>query len=204
MSDWDDDSAPRERRNLVHDAMLVVAVLMLLGSFLLTETPIAPVNRPIVDDVAPLPAKADRERYADYIYEAAYKIPKLKRPTLLNFASRLRGAGAADNDTQVPIHLGYSVRELDFFGLPLFAYKDAGYVLYFDDWESSHPYLDTGMLGDEGLGLLRKEVGPDLGAGWIFPFWQHFWGWIPLLLGAGWGLLQFRRIQRRRAQLGII
>lgn len=205
MSDWNDPSVPREPRKLWHDAMLLAAALILLASFLLTETPIPPVNRPLVDDVAPLPPKTDNARYAEYIDMATYMVPKLRRPTLIDVARTLGQPPAPDNYARGPVRLGYSVRELDFFGLPLLGYKDAGYALYFDDWNSSATYQYMGPMGEEGLELLRKEVGnPDLGKGWFFPFWRHMWGWIPLLLGAGWGWLQFRRRQRRRAAFGMI
>ena len=206
MAEWDDESVAREPRKLWHDAMLLVAVLILLGSFLFTETPLPPVNRPVVDDIAPLPPKAERQRYADYIYAATYMIPKMRRPTVINLAKTMASGGTEpDNFSEGPIRLGYSVREIDFFSLPLFGYPEAGYVLYFDNWGGDQTYLYAAPLGPEGLELLRKETGDaNVGSGWFFPFWRHMWGWIPLLLGAGWGWLQIRRIQRRRALLGII
>jgi len=202
MSDWDDSSVPREPRKLWHDALLVLALLIFIGTQFVSDRPIGFVNRPIVADVAPLPPKADRDRYATYISDATYMIPKLKRPNAFNTARMvsLMLAGGAPSYARPPVRLGYSAREIDAFGMPFFAYKEVGYVLYFDDWDSDDSFLLAAPVGDEGLPVLRKE----LGSGWIFPFWAHFWGWVPLLLGAAWGWLQYRRRERRRAALGII
>ncbi|MGN6821070.1 MAG: hypothetical protein ACTHJR_20645 [Sphingomonas sp.] len=207
MSDWDDPSVPLEPRKIRHDALLVVALLIFIGTQFVSDRPIGFVNRPIVVDVAPLPPKADRDRYATYISAGSYMIPKLKRPNALNAAravSRLLSGGVEPSYARPAVRLGYSAREIDAFGMPFFAYKEAGYVLYFDDWESDDPYMMASPVGDEGLGVLRKELGVDIGRGWIFPFWAYFWGWVPLLLGGAWGWLQYRRRERRRAALGII
>jgi len=207
MSDWDDPSVPREPRKIWHDALLAVACMIFIGTQFVSDRPIGFVNRPIVIDVAPLPPKADRDRYATYISDATYMIPKLKRPNALNTArtlTRILAGGAAPDFTRPAVRLGYSAREIEAFGMPFFAYKEAGYVLYFDDWDSDDPYLLAAPMGDQGLSVLRKELGTDIGSGWIFPFWAHFWGWVPLLLGAAWGWLQYRRRERRRAALGII
>jgi hypothetical protein len=207
MSDWDDTSVPLERRSFWHDGLLVLALLIFIGAQILSDRPIGFVNRPVVADVAPLPPTANRDRYATYISYGTYMIPKLKRPNALNVArglSRVLAGGAAPSYARSAVRLGYSVREIDALGMPLFAYKEVGYVLYFDDWDSDDPYLLAAPVGDDGLAVLRKEVGSDIGSGWIFPFWAYFWGWVPLLLGVVWGWLQYRRRARRRAALGII
>ena len=152
MSDWDDPSVPREPRKIWHDALLVAALLIFIGTQFVSDRPIGFVNRPIVADVAPLPPKADRDRYATYISDATYMIPKLKRPNALNSArvvSRLLAGGAEPSYTHPPVRLGYSAREIDAFGMPFFAYKEAGYVLYFDDWDSDDPYLLAAPVGDD-------------------------------------------------------
>jgi hypothetical protein len=205
MSDWDDPSVPQEPRSIWHDALLVGALLIFIGAQFVSDRPIGFVNRPVVADVAPLPPKANRDRYATYISNATYMIPKLKRPNALNAARAIgRLLTAAPEHSRPPVRVGYSAREVDAFGMPFFAYKEAGYVLYFDDWDSDDPFLLAAPIGSEGLDLLRKETASDVGSGWIFPFWAHFWGWVPLLLGGAWGWLQFRRRGRRRAALGMI
>ena len=204
MSDWDDPSVPQEPRSIWHDALLVAALLILIGAQFVSDRPIGFVNRPVVADVAPLPPKADRDRYATYISNATYMIPKLKRPNALNAARAIGRFLTAPDYSRPPVRVGYSAREVDAFGMPFFAYKEAGYVLYFDDWDSDDSFLLAAPIGAEGLDLLRKETASDVGGGWIFPFWAHFWGWVPLLLGGVWGWLQYRRRERRRAALGMI
>jgi hypothetical protein len=210
MADWDDPSVPREPVPLWQELMLEAAGLLFLGSQILSDRPLGFVNRPMIDDVAPLPPKADRDRYASYIYARTYMIPKLRRPNTINFVRRWgRYAQAAAENPDVyqrpAVRVGYSVREIDAFGMPFFAYKEAGYVLYFDDWDSDNPFVSAGPIDEAGLDLLRKETGHvGLAKDWFFPFWAHMWGWVPLSLAGAWGWLLWRRRVRRREQLGII
>lgn len=205
MSDFDDPTIPAPPRSLLHDGLLLLAALIVLAAQFLTDRPLAFVNRPTVDDVAPLPAKADKDRYEIYIADNRYMIPIMRRPDAINFTRWMitHGDKWATPDRQVRV--GWSLREVDALGMPFFAYKEIGYVLYLDDQDFNAQWVSAAPMGDEGLDLLRRETGDaTIAKGWFFPFWAHMWGWVPLLLAATWGWLQWRRMVRRREQLGII
>lgn len=103
-------------------------------------------------------------------------------------------------DSQKWPALGYAVREWSLFGMPFAYFSEMNYVLY------TQSARETVMapLGDEGLALLRKEVGRDLTEGFVYPFWRHLWGWLFIAGVALWGWLYHRGVLRRREELGLI
>jgi len=96
--------------------------------------------------------------------------------------------------------LGYSVREWTLFGMPFGYFSEFDYVLY------TRTPRETVMvpLEEEGMALLRKEVGRDLSEGFVYPFWRHLWGWLFVAGLALWGWLYHRGVVRRREELGLI
>lgn len=113
-------------------------------------------------------------------------------------------AGRAPPANHAPVYqrprYGYSIREFSFLGMPFGWFSEYGYVLYTKDrWE-----LVEAPLNDDGAAMLRQEVGRDLGQGFFFPFWAHAWGWLYLAGVALWGWLQYRWLERRREEAGII
>jgi hypothetical protein len=204
MSDIDDPRVPWEPRSPWQNGLFALALLFVLLAQFVSDRPIGFVNRPAVVDVAPLPAKADEDRYRLYVEANTVLLPKLKRPNFLNIARRISQAVNPPPPAIPHVRLGYSIREVDAFSMPLFFYKEAGYILYIDDWDSDEKYLRVAGVDDAGLAVLRKETGAPIGEGWIFPFWMHLWGWVAVIAGGLWGWLQWRRYVRRREQLGII
>lgn len=96
--------------------------------------------------------------------------------------------------------LGYAVREWTLFGMPFGYFSEMNHVLY------TESPRETVMvpLGEEGLALLRKELGRDLTEGFVYPFWRHLWGWLFVVGIALWGWLYHRSVLKRREELGLI
>lgn len=100
---------------------------------------------------------------------------------------------------EVQLDLGYAYREISVFWMPIWAYPTGGMVLYAGSGET----LALAPVGAAELARIEALTGTDH-SGYVFPLWQHLWGWAPLAaLGLGWRLLH-RREQRRRDAMGLI
>jgi hypothetical protein len=159
-----------------------------------------------VADVAAIPTEASGELMSNLDHVVQWQGVHVPRPdTKAENVYRLlvlagRAPPARIDDSYHRPRYGYSIREFSFLGMPLGWFSEFGFVLYTHDrWE-----LVEAPLNDAGTAMLRKEVGRDLGAGFIFPFWAHAWGWLYLAGAALWGWLYFRDIRLKREAEGII
>lgn len=179
------EPAPR----VAHYMFLVLAALLVVGSFLISRRPVLLANSPDVAPVAIVPLRAEPDGVRPYISAFGYHVPK----------TAWRASASAAPDTR-SLRIGYSVRQVTFLTLPMFAYPEAGYVLYLDEgWANG-----LAPLGKDGLADLEHKAGAPLAQGWIFPVWRYAWGWLfPLAIA-----LFFWRERRwqaeRRAMLGLI
>lgn len=159
-----------------------------------------------VADVAAIPANSSGELLSNLDHIVEYfgvhvPHPPTKAEQLYQL---LVLAGRAPPANHAPVYqrprYGYSIREFSFLGMPFGWFSEYGYVLYTRDrWE-----LVEAPLNEDGGAMLRKEVGRDLGQGFFFPFWAHAWGWLYVAGVALWGWLQYRFLERRREEAGII
>ena len=184
-------------RAVAHYFLLAAVLLVILAAQLVSARGVLLGDMPNVVHVAEIPPRAGRETLDRYISVYAYTVPDPGVRPALAIALARRGGGAA---TTSPPRLGYSIREIDFIGMPFFAYREGGYVLY-----RTYPgYRQMAPLGDDGLALLRRQVGADLTKGWIFPFWRVGWGWLAVIAIAAFAWLEWRSQVRRREAMGLI
>ncbi|URW76067.1 hypothetical protein M9980_02210 [Sphingomonas donggukensis] len=169
-----------------HRYLVPIAVVVMAGVQVLWPGSIRPVaNRPAVSDVAALPP-AVHAKMTRFLDAQAILLPE-------PFPRR------ADPQPGAP-RLGYGYREVAFFKLPLFAYRDLGFVLYDSDGARQRLVpLDEGYLK-----LLEKEAGMPLARGYVFPVWWHLWGWLVIAALAASLVSWLREQDDKRMAAGII
>jgi hypothetical protein len=97
-----------------------------------------------------------------------------------------------------PLQVGYSYREISFFGLPLWAYKEFGLVTFIEQPMG----FQLAILRPQQVQLLGELTGKDW-SGHSFALWKHLWGWlIPLGFLAA-VLLYLREGRLRREAEGV-
>lgn len=182
-----------------------VLAVILAGVFvaaqLLSDRPQLPLERPWIDHVADLPANADKQRYTAFVYNTTAMLPTGRRLTVPELRRALAARDMREYRPETPAMLGYSVKEYVAFAMPFFAYKDFGYTLYIDD---GGQYMYFAPLDDDGMKMLRGELKTPIGEGYTFRWWNHMWGWIPLLALIGIIVLEVRRARIKRLQSGIL
>lgn len=200
MEDHDDASGTLPGR--WPQAVLAVIVLgVFLAAQMLSDRPQMPLKRPWIDHVADLPAGADEGRYRLYVDYATAMLPTGRRLTVSTIKRAVEEATGPTRDTNTPVRLGYAIKEYVALAMPFFAYKEIGYSLYVDD---GGQYMYFAPLGDEGLAKLREELKTPIGDGFTFRWWNHVWGWIPLLALLGIIVLEVRRARIKRMQSGMM
>lgn len=185
MRDYDEPRLP-----MWHYGFLGFAAVMILLTNVVAHRSILLSNVPDVAHLADLPPKAatvalDRMTWAAFL------------PT-----SRLRPELAAQfltpEDATTP-KLGYSVRQVTFLGLPFWAYREVGEVLY----TRSPNGFTLHWVGDEPVAALEEASGEKIAVG-TFPFWLYGWGWLAVLAVALFGWFEWRNQVSRREILGLL
>lgn len=183
-------------------AVLAVIVLgVFLAAQLLSDRPQMPLKRPWIDHVADLPADADKERFRLFTYAATAVLPTGRRLTVTSLKRAMDEAREPTLTGEEPVKLGYSITEYVALAMPFFAHEDLGYSLYVDN---GGQYMYFAPLGDDGVKLLRQELKAPIGERYTFRWWNHVWGWIPLLALIGIVVLELRRARIKRVQSGIL
>lgn len=180
-------------------AAIVVAVF--LAAQLLSDRPQMPLKRPWIDYVADLPAGADEGRYRLYIDYATAMLPTGRRLTVSTLKRAVDEATGPTREAPTPVKLGYAIKEYVALAMPFFAHEDFGYSLYVDD---GGQYMYFAPIGDEGLAKLRGELKAPIGQDYTFRWWNHVWGWIPLLALIAIVVLELRRARIKRLQSGLL
>lgn len=180
--------------------LAVIVLVIFLAAQALSDRPQVPLSRPWIDHVADLPATADRDRYTDYVYEGTASFPTGRRLTVTRLSEAVKPESVGNWYRDNPAKLGYSIKEVVAFSMPFFATKDYGYTLYVDGDSRMYFY----PLDDDMLKQLRDDVKVSVGQGYTFRWWNHMWGWIPLLALIGIVVLELRRAGIKRRQSGIL
>lgn len=200
----EEEVALPSRRPQIVLAVILVAVFLAAQS--LSDRPQVPLDRPWIDHVADLPAGPDTDRYTEYVYATTASFPTGRRLTVTRLAEIAKRPPANDYASESawyrdhPAKLGYSIKEFVALSMPFFATKDFGTTLYVDDGST----MFFAPLDEEGLKKLRDEVKAPVGEGYTFRWWNHMWGWIPLLALIGIVVLEVRRAGIKRRQSGIL
>ena len=185
-----------KRDETIRSVLIGVVVIAAVFAIFLSDKPLGLTNRPWVDPVAAIPARADLPELKRFIQNWAYFVPKANHTPL--FAVLDRRPPRAEGEPR-PM-LGYSIREVAAAGLPMLSYKELGYVLYVER-EGNFQMVP---LDEAGLDLLTSKTGTHLEAGYLFPFWNHFWGLLFLVALGGIGLFELGALRRRREALDLI
>jgi hypothetical protein len=185
-----------KRDETIRSVLIGVVVVAAVFAILLSDKPLGLTNRPWVDPIAEIPARADLPEVKRFIQNWAYFVPKANHTPL--FAVLDRRPRKAEGEPK-PM-LGYSIREVTAAGLPMLSYKELGYVLYLER-EGNFQMVP---LDESGLNLLASKTGTHLETGYFFPFWNHFWGLLFLVALGGIGLFELGALRRRREALDLI
>ena len=197
----EDDAAVAVPGRWPQAILAVILIGVFLAAQLLSDRPQMPLKRPWIDHVADLPAGADEARYRLYIDYATAMLPTGRRLTVSTLKRAVDEATGPTMATETPVRLGYAIKEYVALAMPFFAHEDFGYALYVDDGGQNMYFAP---LGDEGLAKLRAELKAPIGEGFTFRWWNHMWGWIPLLALIGIIVLEVRRAQFKRRQSGVL
>lgn len=185
---------------------IVVAVLgvVLLYAMIGTERFWVLHDRPVIAHMTTIAGATESRDLVseldDYGVHVARQPSKFEQFMLLYKLSRGIGPEPASFDHMTAPSIGYSIREIGFFGMPFGWYKEYGDVLYVhNDWGDIYSNLT-----DKGLAEINKANGRDVTKGNLFPFWNHMWGWFWVAgLGLAWWLWHRAQVRRREA-LGLI
>lgn len=128
-------------------------------------------NAPGVVHVADLPSHL-HTKLARFLQFQAITLAKPEPGPLVQLLRR--GRQERTIPTSSPPMLGYSYRAFTVFKVPLAGWGEFGKVLYIDDGNS----LRMVPLNADYMKLLEAEAGEPVGRGFIFPFWQFYWGWL--------------------------
>lgn len=175
-----------------HYVLLAFVAILILVTNAVAQRSILLNNVPDVAHLADLPPAASGTAGARQVFAWGALIPTSRlRPPLARML--------LPDDAATQPKLGYSVRQITFLGLPFYAYKEAGEVLYVRTPEN----FQIAGVGAGGVAGLEQELGQKLDVG-IFPFWLYIWGWLaPLAVGL-FGWFEWRNQRRRRELLGLL
>lgn len=185
---------PAKRSNRLQWVLVAAMIVLVVGTQLFSQRPRFLTSRPWVVHVSDLP-ESKRDDLNVFIDANAYVVPNTR------YAPPIGMKVTPDfYAPQTPPMLGYSIREVSVLGMPLFAYKDAGFVLYV---ERPQNFAMT-PLDEDGRKLIDDTVGQAIGRDYSFPWWEYVWGWALFGLIAAWGWLWWRSKVKERAELGLI
>ena len=180
--------------NIAQLILTALMVALLAVAFYSSHSPRYLANRPWVQHVANLPAD-QAERLRASIEATTYIIPNTR------YAPPWGTVVPPDDRAPTsPTMLGYSMREVSLLGMPVLAYRDAGFVLYAEDAR----HFSMKLLDDDGRRQVDEVAGHPVGRDYVFPFWRYLWGLSLPILIAAWVWIWLRGRDRRREAAGII
>jgi hypothetical protein len=194
-ADDTDIAVGRSRGNLPQRVIAGLMVALIVGALIFSHRPRMMTNRPWVEPVADIPARANFNQLRAYIASNPYVIPKARYSPPLGLTVE-----PSPSEPDAPPRLGYSIREVSLLGMPLLAYREAGFVLYVDDGNQ----FAMVPLDDDGIKLLESQAGAPLSRNFTFPYWRYGWGLSLFVLIALWGVLQLNARRRYRRESGMI
>jgi hypothetical protein len=194
MTDDGEIPAPATRRNTLQWVLVALMLVLVVGTQLFSQRPRLLTNRPWVVPVSDLPERG-REDLKVLIDANAYVVPDTRYTPPIGLAA-VPDYYAAPS----PPMLGYSIREVSVLGMPLFAYREVGFVLYVEGPQN----FSMTPLDEDGRRLLDDTVGQPIGRDYSFPWWEYVWGWALFVLIAAWGWVWWRSKVKVREETGLI
>jgi|ERR1044072_276840 hypothetical protein len=185
---------------LVAGALVLVLLWAMLGS----ERYLVLSNRPMIVHLSNIKTGPEMGDLVGELDSYGIHLPrhpgKLETMGWLAMVAKGYRPNPASLDHMSPAALGYSVREVSFFGMPFGFYTEYGHVLYIrNEWGTIYA-----PLSGEGLEKVNRVNGRDVTKGYIYPYWAHLWGWA-FVAGLAFGVfLWLQRAARKREQDGII
>jgi len=101
----------------------------------------------------------------------------------------------------VTIDLGWSYREFSALWMPFAAWKEEGLVFYSRGTDGQ---MNLAPATRRELAAIKALTGVDYEADYAFPYWQYYWGWIPLSLVIAFVVRRRRQEQKRKDAEGIM
>jgi hypothetical protein len=168
-----------------------ILVLAMVAAILLGGRPKLPANTPRIHAIEQLPDDAKLAKVRRYTEYGSGILPYNRREQ--------QDRAMRDWSDRQPLRVGYSYREISFFGLPVWAYPEYGLVTFI---EVPAGY-NMAILRPQQVELLQELTGRDY-SDYSFPWWKHLWGWLfPIgFIAAALRLLQEDR--RRREAEGVV
>lgn len=185
----------------LRQAMIGMLVVALVAVELLSSRPLNATSALRVLPVADIPARADLSQLRRFVDAYAFMVIEPRRQ--LNFLSAATMTPPTTAPVAVPDdtpRLGYLIREFSFLGMPIYAQRDPGFALY-QKGTGAYRVLP---LDRDGLDLLAKHAGSHLETGYVFPVWEHSWGWLFVIGFLGVLGLEMRARARHRDAMGIM
>lgn len=192
---------------MAKNVVLGLLVAALIGVLVFSDRPWVLYSRPALAKIADLPAAGQSGDLAGYTIAYGMFVAQPRSKALVagrTLKTIARGQEALEDHDygHGPAALGYSMREWGILGMPLLAVKELGQVAYVE--RNDHEGSWQVPLEGDGMDLLTKQIGRDPGAGFIYPYWRHLWGWL-FIAGVGlYAWLRMREIRRMRLEQGLI
>ena len=101
----------------------------------------------------------------------------------------------------VTLDLGWSYREFSAFWMPFAAWREQGFVFYS---QSPDGTMNVALATRNELLAIKQLTSKDYEKDFHYPYWQHYWGWIPVLALLGYVWWLWRRERRRKDAEGIM
>ena len=166
-------------------------VLAMVAAIILGGRPKLPANTPRIDYVEQLPDDPKLAKVRRFTEYGSGILPYNKR--------ELQDRATRRWHERQPLRVGYSYREISFFGLPLWAYPEYGLVTVIEVPQG----FNIAILQPQQVLLLQELTGRDF-SGYSFPYWRHLWGWIFPLGFIGAALYLLREAAKRREAEGVV
>lgn len=192
MTDETESAQPRRPRNKAQTVLVGLMLLLLVTTQIFSHRPRFLTNRPQVVHIANLPA--DKVDAMQEFLDHGKGFPNDRY--LPPFG--LKKKPDYDKPFSQPM-LGYSIREVSMLGMPLFAYKQQGLVIFaVNDVSIVTNPIDDATLN--GLGEATSKAGHNF----VFPIWEYVWGLLLFVLIGAWIWIWWRSDRKYRAESGLL
>lgn len=180
----------------------IVLGLVLIYGLLFSGRHMQLADRPVVVHMADIHIPAEMPHLMESITDEGVHVPKAQNWVGFALGQGLMGAplDTVSGGKMGQPAVGYSVREISFFGMPFGFYTELGDVIYVSNqFETVY-----GTPLPEVIATLDKANGREVMKGGFFPFWNFLWGWL-WVAGLAAGIWIYMKILAdKRTEMGLI